>query len=1406
MNLRSCRWLPAASPLLLGALLSLPSCTPSEAGTGQPAGQAAPGPGDSPGNLRGFPNSEKLGGSDRYLTAMSTDKPIYKTGETVWARGVLLHAFKHTPLPLGEQTNARLELRGPKGEVILTTTASTQDGIWAFSWTVPEEQPGGEYTLKASYPWHGHAPAERRFDVRVYRAPRLKSQIVFVRDGYGPGDTVTATLDVKRAEGGIPAGAKVTATARVDGEQVASVPAVVDSVGRCTVRFDLPKQIAKGEGSLAFAIEDGGVVETATKTLPILLQTLDLTLYPEGGDLVAGAVNRVYFQARTPAQKPADIVGEIVKVGSGEKVASVRSEHEGRGRFELRVDPGARYELRVTEPAGIRTPFPLPASKDGVSLRSKQDFARSDAKLRFTLQSPARRKVRVTLTARERELSSQDVRLGEGEQAHVDLDPHDGDGVLTATVWDEQGAPIAERLVFRRPPKSLTIEVKADKKTYVPGGEAALTVRTLRDGKPVSAVVGLTVTDDTVLEMIEKRDQAPRLPVMALLEPEVKDLADAHVYLDEHNPKAPLAVDLLLGTQGWRRFILARYDSSQLSQLDDASRRALAHRALSPRRLHAAKREAGPAGMGIMMKGEARMAEEAVPGAPPPAPPAALAAPMSAVAPMPKPMAAPMPARAAAAPPAEAAAVPFKQQQAVDGRAKDVGKLKLLPVEDRDEDKKHARFERRQPLAVFVREFAHQVRPGRQPTDRVDFAETLYWNAGVKTDEKTGEATVRFGLSDAVTTFRAFADGVGTDGALGSAAQALESVQPFYVEAKLPLEVTSGDVIRLPVALINGTEQPLPGGTLEIKAGGDLRIGPAKEGELAAKERARRLVDVTVGVQTKPVEMAFTGKAGAYTDNLTRRLAIKPKGFPFAAGFGGVLGAHSTATHKVKIPAGVVPNSVATRISLFPTPLANMTEALQRLIQEPCGCFEQTSSTTYPLVMAQQYFMSHSGVDPKLIEESKDKLERGYKRLVGFKCQDSGYEWFGADPSHEALTAYGILEFTDMAKVRPVDAKMLADARAWLTTQRDGQGGFKRARRALHTWIEDKDCSNGYILWSLLESGEKGLEKEVAAFHEAASKSRNSYVWALGANVQALGGNATDAKALMDKLVGQQQQDGSVGGATTSIVGSGGESLTVETTALAALAWMRESAHAGHLEKAIRYLAEVCKGGRYGSTQSTVLALRAIVAYDKARARPKASGSVRVYVDGQPVGSEVAFDGKTQGALTLPEIAELLGKGEHTIELKMKGGSSMPYAAEVRFNALTPDTADDCKVDLQVKLAQDKVVEGQVVEAYATVTNKTQELVPTTVAIIGMPGGLEPRHDQLKELVKKGTVDAYEVLGRDVVLYWRGMAAGAKTEVPLSLVASVPGTYTGNASRAYLYYTDERKTWKEGLTIAIAPK
>ncbi|HZN95542.1 MAG TPA: A-macroglobulin complement component, partial [Myxococcales bacterium] len=552
--------------------------------------------------------------------------------------------------------------------------------------------------------------------------------------------------------------------------------------------------------------------------------------------------------------------------------------------------------------------------------------------------------------------------------------------------------------------------------------------------------------------------------------------------------------------------------------------------------------------------------------------------------------------------------------------------------------------------------------------------------------------------------------------------------------------------------------------------------------------------------------VVFEGTAGNFQDRVERTMVVKPGGFPFEVAFGGMLGPQKPATHTVKIPEGVAPDSVEFQAQVFPTPLANMTQALSRLIQEPNGCFEQTSSTTYPMTMAQQYFLTHQGVDPQLVRAAREKLETGYKRLVGFECSERGYEWFGENPGHEALTAFGLLHFTDMSRVRAVDQAMLTNTRAWLLKQRDGQGGFERKRRALHTWVEDKDSSNAYITWALLESGERNLSREIQTVQDAGQKSSNAYVTALAANVAWLGGKKDLARSMMSRLAQQQGKDGAVQGATQSIVGSGGESLLVETTSLATLAWLREPSFTGNVERAIKYLAEVCQGGRYGSTQSTVLALRAIVACDQARATAKRPGAVRLMVDGKAVGSPVKFDAETKGAIMLPDAAPFLTRGAHELKLQMDDGAEMPYTVTVRYHALTPDSSKKTKVGLEIGASRPDVAEGELMDVVATVTNKTQEQLPTVVALVGIPGGLEPRHDQLKELVKKGAIDAYEVKGRDVVLYWRGMKPGASNRVPLSVVAQVPGRYTGPASRAYLYYTDEDKVWVKGLTATVAPK
>ena len=1292
---------------------------------------------------------KSLGGEMRYRTHLSTDKPIYRVGEKVYLRGVLLDAHYRTPN--SETSQAQVQIRSPKGDVVYSVMCRVQDSVLGASWKVPEGLSGGVYTARVSYPHFGHAPTERKFEIRVYRAPRLSTRIEFARKGYGEGDRVVAALEVRRAEGGVPAGAKGTVIARLDGREVHRAPFKIDSKGVATVAFELPEQIETGEGTLSLVIEDGGVVETASKTIPILLKSIRLAAYPEGGDLVVGLENRIYVEAATPWGDPADVTAIVVD-GSGRTVATFETTHEGRGKGSFTPVAGQTYTLRVTKPMGIETTVALPTAREkGVVLSTPGEIHEAGGSVVFELAATAAGKYRVLLSKIERLVGETTVVVEAGGKVEASIEPTaTAEGVLRLTVLDPKGIPSAERLVFRRSARTLSIEIETAREAHVPGDPVELRIRTTDgEGRPVPAVVGLTVTDRSVLEMIERRERAPRLPAMVLLEDEVDHLDDAWIYLSD-DEGASAAVDLLLGTQGWRRFALVD-PGAFLKTHGEAARRVLAHR-VKP------QREAFD-----------DMAEEA---------------PLRLNRPADKPMKAQEEPRQNEA-----------KKDLVEGQFKMAGRRILR-------GRLKQRFAKPLQRMVQVRIYAHRRTAGE---GRHDFTETVYWAAGVRTDAQ-GKATVKFQLSDSVTSFVVAADGFAADGRLGSADATIEAVRPFYVEPKLPLEVTTGDAIELPVTLVNGTREALDY-ELRIEAGGKIGVGAFEvAGRLAAEERARVVVPLAVGAQTGEFEIVVHARAGRHSDRVIRTLRVVPAGFPILWSAGGRLEGEGEI-FGITIPKERRIGSFQATATVYPTPLANLTEALAVLMREPHGCFEQTSSTNYPLVMAQQYFLTHSGVDPALVARARKLLDKGYKRLVGYECSEGGYEWFGGNPGHEALTAYGVLEFIDMAQVYPVDREMLQRSKDWLLARRDGKGGFLRNSRALDSFGgAPPEITNAYIVWSLTEAGQKGLEKEVDALARQAATSKDPYFIGLVAGSLHNVGRLEDSRSLASRLVAFQNAKGHLDGAKTTITRSGGDALLIETTSVAVLAWLDHPQHAGRVERAMTWLAGRCKQGRFGSTQSTILALKAIIAYDASRTRPKESGVVRIEVDGVVVG-QVPFSSDQQGPIELPEFSELLLEpGRHAIRLVMTDGSAMPYAVSVEYTTSRPATTEACPVEVETRLATKRIGEGEGTEVEVNIRNRTDQGQPMTLAVVGLPGGLEPRHQKLKELVRAGTVDAYEVNGREVIFYLRDMAPSQTISLRLDCIAAIPGRYEGPASRAYLYYTDEEKRWVGGLSVQIDPK
>lgn len=681
---------------------------------------------------------------------------------------------------------------------------------------------------------------------------------------------------------------------------------------------------------------------------------------------------------------------------------------------------------------------------------------------------------------------------------------------------------------------------------------------------------------------------------------------------------------------------------------------------------------------------------------------------------------------------------------------------------------------------------------------RTDFRETIYWNGNVETGAD-GRAEVTFVASDAVTAFRATAEGFSATGAAGAGEVAVASKLPLSLDAKLPLEVSSGDRIELPITLSNETEDALEA-TLEAKFGAALRLGgnpAAGKIKLRAGERRSFFFPLEVVAQDGDAEVSLVLATRGLRDELTRKIRVVPRGFPFVAAASGTAQPGQRARAELDL-AGAMPGSIRATVTMFPSPLAAMTQGLEGMIREPGGCFEQTSSSNYPNTMILAYLQSSDAADPALVGKTQAVLDRGYKLLTGFETKTKGYEWFGSSPGHEALTAYGLMEFADMAKVHDVDAKMVQRTADWLMTRRDGKGGFGRSAQALDTFGRaGADTTNGYIMWALAEAQRtKGLDAELAAQRAIGASTADPYLLALAANTALLvAPSAPETAAMVKRLAAMQDKSGGFSGAKETITKSGGEALVIETTALAALALVKAPGYEAPLRAAVDWInGKRGSYGQWGNTQATILGLKALTAYAHHARQMQAGGNATLIVNGKRLGT-ISFEKGRRDALVWDDVAGSLSAGKNTVELELDGAGALPYTVSVEYRSARPQSSPRAKVAVASELASSRAKLGEGVTLRARVENRTAEGLPMTLARIGIPGGMVTQTWQLKELREKGLIDFYETRPREVILYWRELAPSAKKAVDIQLLTAVPGAYEAPASSAYLYYTAEDKAW-----------
>ena len=1393
------------------------------------------------------------------------DKPLYKPGETIWLSAFVRNASN---MKASEKSDILyVELIDPKGNVSQKHQLIAHKGKTNADFLLDENVMGGIYKVKAYTNWQKNTNDffEKEIQVQKVVLPRLKMKMEFLKKAYGPGDEVVSKVDLQTLENQPLSNYNVKYIVQLNGQKLTESKLTSDNEGLAYVKFQLPNELKTNDGLLNVMIDYEGRTESISRSVPITLGNIELGFYPEGGDLVDGLISNVAFKALNEFGKPADIEG-VVKDNEGNTVAQFSSFHNGMGAFELEPKIGKTYHAQIINPKGIDKKYDLPKSlKRGWTMHVDN---KKEATLKINIQSTETETMSLAAQVRGEIYFASEINVARGKNVFeipaIDFPM----GVAQITLFDSKNIERAERLVFVNKDKKLNISLKTDKAQYLPREKVKMDIEVTDErGLPMPAHLSLAVVDDKLLSFAD--DKSSNMLSSLMLENDLKtNVEEPQFYFNDKEAKADEALDYLLMTDGWRRFtwekvinedfpgiafqgekaiikgrvldsqgkaikgVVLKNPTTKKSYKADADgyfaidnvdlyhpisvqveangfmnksfmvynytqnnvvylygQNEVTYQSAPRNRQKAGNNNfpAAPMDMVLIQNEvnieEAEMVMDAV-----------------AVAPMPK-------------------ADNFKKVEKEENKQKD--KKELANNDDRDAEQGDeveivgnaqgmgfanqllAQEKKIIPNVTYyrAREFTAPNYTNNQEVEvRTDFRSTIFWDGNIEVGNN-GLATVEFYNSDEVTSFRTIVEGVGV-GMIGRAEYTLFTKLPFSMTVKVPSQVVFGDKIEIPLTLKNTTNKNVVG-NLMVKSPKGFKVLNSENGNqmLAANSTKTIYLNYEVLNEIGEDNLEISFKASGLKDAFVQPIKIGPKGFPVSIAFSGQ---DLSKTYSVSL-SDVVDGSLQASLTAYPNVVNDLMKGIESIIREPSGCFEQTSMSNYPNIMAMSY-MKETGTDnPELFASIDQKLDRGYKRLTSYETKENGYEWFGSSPGHEALTAYGLMQFNDMKHVyADVSNEMVKRTSKWLMSRKDGNGGFKKNPKALDQFGRaSEEVTNAYIVYALSEANYAEISKELEAAYTSSTASNDAYQLALMTNTLF---NYKDKRAenVLKSLLKLQEKDGSWN-ANHSITRSGGVSLKVETTAIAMLAMLKsDKKDMAAITKAAEFLVSSRSGsGSFGSTQGTVLALKALTTFAKFSKQTQESGILECVIDGKVVASK-KYEAGEKNAIAFEGLEKHLKTGNQKIEIRYKDTkNALPYTMSIDYNTTLPLSSKECNVEVEAQLNTYSVKVGETVRLTTKVANKQDKGMPMTMAVVGIPSGLSAQPWQLKELQEKGTIGFYEITDNFVVFYFRDLAPNASHTINLDLKAEVPGSFEAPATSGYLYYTNEYKCWSNTGSITI---
>ena len=1459
------------------------------------------------GQIRQLTNAKKF--ENVYV---ETDKTLYKQGETIWFSAFIRNA---TDLKNAESEVLYVELISPKGTVVVTRIVLTENQVATGDFQITNDFVGGIYQLKAYTKWMQDVQKEaftKEIIIQDVVLPNLLMNLEFQRKAYGKGEKAFADITLKTLKNKPLTNHQIRCSVLFDGINKVQFYQTTDDNGKAVIQVDLPLDLNTNDGMLNVMIEYEGQTESISTPIPIILNNIDIQFLPESGNLLAGVENTVGFKAVNEYGNAADVEGAVYNQND-ELITYFTSYHLGMGKFNFTPKKDETYYAKLILPRGIDKKINLPKVDTNTCIIQIKSI--NNINVNYEVVSNFPQKTYVLIENRG------EVVATEALEGTTKLTTHTlrlstkslPIGMSRITVIDESYHALAQRLVFLNQDKQLDIAIETNKDKYLPREKVKATI-TVKDhrGNPVQGNFAMSVVDENLLQVAN--DKQANILSHILLQSDLKgQIEEPNFYFEKASANDRIdrraALDLLMMTQGWRRYewsnirtaptnvyqkkerkviagqvidnddvknIIVNIEGSTtftktdyqgrftLEDVDLYTPKVLVFRNLSQGKerkvtinrykddlklyFYPVKGKIQEVGtnepipfaaimieghnlgtttdfdgyfdlafliqkakeldltnptfrvsfvgyapyrftledlentyeetFNILLEQNVEVLESVV-------------------------IAAPSRMRN------RDINIMNKEGRRESKKAQNntpitKGKVSIDKFSIINENKEVLETKTESPFSNTV--YYYKPRPfispdysSKKPKQRTDFQSTIYWNGNIQTDKK-GMAEVEFSNVDAITTYRISVSGFGQQGAIGFAKSSLISTMPFAIKTKLPTHLTDGDVIDLPITLVNNSNKKLSG-KLDLNLSSLIIIEPYEAKQTLKPNEAKTIFIKCIASANDRFEAINIGfNNGEWSDEVEHKIRVLNNHFPVEIAFADANTLEENYRFEVKES---VKNSANVSIKLMTNVLSQIFTDLEQMLRMPSGCFEQTSSSNYPNVLALQYMRAMDKTNPDIEAKALKYLESGYDKLISYECKNGGFEWFGSDPAHEGLTAYGLMQFVDMQEVYPVSNIMINRTANWLLQRRDGKGGWEMNERFLHSWADNSSIYNAYITWAMTEAGyHKKLKRELDFVYESAIKTEDVYVMSLAANAL-LNANDTRGKDLLNDITLRQNEDGSWSGLQHSITHSKGRELAVETTSLVMLAMLKDNRNGEQIRKANDFLMQARGSYGFGNTQATVMALKAIIAYAKVAQNTDKNGRLTVYLNDDEIAKYDYSEAETTDVL-LSNLVSDLPKGNYEIKVKFsKTKHPVPFLLSVNYDTRYPQNDDERAIELTTELQDTAVAQGETVRLKIRLNNMSGENQSNPIAIIGLPAGASPQLWQLKQLQNEGAFDYYESFDGYFVFYFRTIDAGQTKTINLDLKATLKGSYSAPASTAFLYYNQENRAWSKAKTLEI---